>query len=148
MSAPIRKRVRARRCALQALYQWQLAGQDPSDIVREFVAERELVDVDLGYFSTLTREIPATVVELERYLEGVLDRPLRELGPVERCVLWIGVYELKFCPEMPWRVVIDESIELAKMFGPEQAYRYVNGVLDRVVRAVRPDQCRPSKGAA
>lgn len=147
MSALIRKRVRARRCAIQALYQWQLAGQDPGDIVQEFVAEREIIDVDIEYFSTLTREIPARRLELEKHLEGVLDRPLRELGPVERGVLWIGVYELKYCPDMPWRVIIDEAIELAKMFGPDQAYRYVNGVLDRVVRSVRPNECGIS-GAA
>jgi N utilization substance protein B len=144
MNAPIRRRVRARRCAVQALYQWQLAGLEPGDIVREFVAERELIDVDFEYFSMLTREIPGCVGELDKHLEEVLDRPLRELGPVERGVLWIGVYELKFCPDMPWRVVIDEAIELAKMFGPEQAYRYVNGVLDRAVRFLRPAECGAS----
>lgn len=137
-AAILRGRVRARRCALQALYQWQMSGQDPRLIQSEFVAERELIKVDLEYFRVLTGEIPAHIEELERQLAGALDRAVRELDPVERAVLLIGVYELMFRPDVPWRVVINEAIELAKMFGAEQAYKYVNGVLDKLARALRP----------
>ncbi|CAN5895977.1 MAG: N utilization substance protein B [Chromatiales bacterium USCg_Taylor] len=142
MITPIRGRVRARRCAVQALYQWQLAGHDPRDIIKEFVAERELVNVDMDYFSTLTREIPAHVHELQSDLQDALDRPFQELDPIERGILLIGAYELRYSPEIPWRVVINEAIELTKMFGAEQAHKYVNGVLDKVVGTSRSAEMR------
>lgn len=132
-----KQRVRARRCALQALYQWQLAGQKPADILSEFVAERELVNVDLEYFSKLTLEIPKVIDELEAQLSEVLDRPLRELSPVERAILWLGTYELIYAPEIPYRVVINEAVELAKLFGAEQAHRYINANLDRMAKTLR-----------
>lgn len=130
-------RVRARRCALQALYQWQLAGQEPNDILKEFVAEREIVNTDLEHFEALTRGIPRRLVELENDLQGVIDRPVRELDPIERAILLIGAYELRHCVETPWRVVINEAIELEKMFGAEKGYRYINTALDRLARIVR-----------
>lgn len=131
-------RVRARRCAVQALYQWQLAGRDSADILKEFIAERELVHVDLGYFDRLIREIPAHIEELNRTLAQVLDRAIGELDPVERAILLIGAFELRYCPEVPWRVAINEAVELEKMFGAEQGHRYVNTVLDKLARALRP----------
>ncbi|MSR12998.1 MAG: transcription antitermination factor NusB [Gammaproteobacteria bacterium] len=130
-------RIRARRCAVQALYQWQLAGQDPNEILREFVAERELVRVNLEYFSTLTREIPNQIEILLQDIRPALDRDWMKLGPVERSVLLVGTYELRFCPQIPWRVVVNEAIELCKMFGADEAHKYVNGVLDKVARALR-----------
>ncbi len=136
--ALVRGRIGARRCALQALYQWQMSGQDPDQILSEFMAERDLGKVDTEYFRLLIREIPAHIDALEQPLLSALDRPIAELTPVERAVLWIGVYELRFCPEIPWRVVINEAVELAKLFGAEQAYKYVNGVLDKVARRLRP----------
>jgi N utilization substance protein B len=131
-------RVRARRCAVQALYQWQVAGQDPQDILREFVAERELVKVDLDYFAALIRGIPDHVDELVEDLRPALDRDWQQVGPVERSVLLVGAYELRYCPHIPWRVVVNEAIELCKMFGAEEAHKYVNGVLDRIARKLRP----------
>ncbi len=130
-------RIRARRCAVQALYQWQLAGQDPNEILREFVAERELIKVNIEYFSTLTREIPNQIEILLRDLHPALDREWMKLGPVERSVLLVGAYELRFCLHLPWRVVVNEAIELCKMFGAEEAHKYINGVLDKVARVVR-----------
>jgi transcription antitermination protein NusB len=130
-------RIRARRCAVQALYQWQLAGQDPNEILREFVAERELVRVNLEYFSTLTREIPNKIDVLLQDIHPALDRAWMKLGPVERSVLLVGAYELRFCPHIPWRVVVNEAIELCKMFGADEAHKYINGVLDKVARAIR-----------
>jgi transcription antitermination protein NusB len=130
-------RIRARRCAVQALYQWQLAGQDPNEILREFVAERELIKVNLEYFSMLTREIPQQIDTLLSDLAPALDREWSKLGPVERSVLLVGAYELRFCLQMPWRVVVNEAVELCKMFGADEAHKYVNGVLDRTARAIR-----------
>ena len=133
-------RVRARRCAVQALYQWQLAGQDPNEILREFVAERELFKVDMEYFSTLTREIPCHLETLQADLTPALDREWHKLGPVERGVLLVGANELRFCPHIPWRVVVNEAVELCKMFGADEAHKYINGVLDKTARSVRAQE--------
>ncbi len=129
--------MRARRCAVQALYQWQMAGQEPRDIVQEFVAERELVSVDMEYFTTLVREVPRYFDTLQADLTPFLDREWRQLDPVERSVLLIGAYEMRYCLEIPYRVVINEGVELCKMFGTVEGHRYVNGVLDRLAHTTR-----------
>ena len=130
-------RVRARRCAVQALYQWQMAGGDPHDIVREFVADRELVSVDMDYFESLVREVPKRFEVLTGDLTPYLDREWRQLDPVERSVLLIGAYEMRYCLEIPYRVVINEGVELCKMFGTVEGHRYVNGVLDKLAHQTR-----------
>jgi N utilization substance protein B len=130
-------RVRARRCAVQALYQWQLSGLDPNDILKEFVAEREVVNADIAYFEELTRGVPRHIEALQEDLQQVIDRPIGELDPVEHAILLIGAYELKYCLQTPWRVVINEAIELEKMFGAEQGHRYVNSAIDRLARRLR-----------
>jgi N utilization substance protein B len=131
---------------VQALYQWQLAGQEPNDILKEFVAEREVINADMALFETLTRGIPRHIEELEADLRSVIDRPVQELDPVERAILLIGAYELRHCVETPWRVVINEAIELEKMFGAEQGHRYVNTALDRLARALRPVETAAGSG--
>jgi N utilization substance protein B len=135
-------KIRARRCAVQALYQWQMSGQEPHEIVQEFMNERDIGDIDEAYFSLLIREIPNSIAALERHLDGVLDRPITALDPVERAILAIGVHELLCHPDIPWRVVINEAVELAKMFGAEQSHKYINGVLDKVARSLRTPETR------
>ncbi len=130
-------RVKARRCAVQALYQWQVAGATPETILAEFLKEREVDKVDVEYFATLTRDIPREMDELRALLQPLLDRAWERVGPVERSVLLIGAYELKHCLHIPYRVVVNEGIELSKMFGADEAHRYVNGVLDRLARELR-----------
>lgn len=130
--AGIRARVRARRCAVQALYQWQVAGQEPRDILAEFVADRELISVDMDYFSDLTRNIPAQIEVLRADLEPLLDRAWAQLDVVERSVLLIGAFEMRNCLEIPFRVVINEGVELCKIFGTVDGHKYVNGVLDKL----------------
>ena len=132
-----RGQIRARRCAVQALYQWQLSGQDPQDILEEFIAEREIVDVDLDSFAALTRGVPREIVVLLDDLGELIDRDWMQVDPVERSVLLIGAYELRFCPQVPWRVVIDQGVELCKMFGAQDGYRYINGILDKLARKLR-----------
>lgn len=122
---------------MQALYQWQVGGHDPQDIVREFVDERELDSVDKEYFGTLVREVAQQFETLKRDLEVCIDREWTKLDPVERSVLLVGAYEMRNCLEMPFRVVINEGVELCKMFGTVEGYRYVNGVLDRLAQAQR-----------
>lgn len=142
MAGPIRKpqpgkRAWARRCAVQALYEWQITGQDPAQIAAQFLADEDLRKADPNYFQELVRQVPARVAEIDAALEPFLDRPLEQVDPVERAILRIGGYELTQHPELAYRIVINEAVELAKVFGAEQGHRYVNGVLDKLARAVR-----------
>lgn len=101
------------------------------------MSEQDLTQADVAYFSELVRCIPAHVAELDACLAPFLDRAVAELDPVELAVLRIGVCELTYHPEVPFRVVINEAVELAKVFGAEQSHRYINGVMDKVARNLR-----------
>ena len=140
------KRSRARRLASQALYQWTLTGQEMAEISTQFNEERDLRNADLEYFEMLLREIPINVEALDLALESALDRRVDELDPVERSILRIGVYELAHRPEIPYKVVINEAINLTKKFGAEQSHTYVNGVLDRVASTLRSQECVEARG--
>lgn len=131
-------RARARRSVIQAYYQWQLAAQPASDIINEFESDRsELKKADIGYFRNLLSGMIKRTDELDKILSTVLDRAPSQLDPVERAVLHLGVFELVHQPELPWRVVINESVELAKMFGADQSHKYINGVLDKIAHQYR-----------
>jgi len=133
-----RQRSRSRSLAIQALYQWQMAGQDIGDIVSHFLVEQDRKTFDTGYFDELVRGVPARLDALDEALSTCIDRQLESVDPVERAILRLGAYELIEHPEIPYRVVINEAVELAKTFGAEKGHRYVNGVLDRAARALRP----------
>jgi len=142
-------RTKARRNAVQALYQWQLAGDDLADIEAQFLAEYDMKKVDVEYFKQLFRQVPLHLHELDDHLIPFLDRTVDEIDPVERAVLRLAVYELEFCLDVPYRVVINESIELAKRFGAEHGHKYVNGIVDQVakkLRAVEIDAASKDKG--
>jgi len=130
-------RHRARKRAIQAIYQWQVSHEEAGDILEQFHAEQDLSRVDADYFDGLVRGVTATAAELDRALEPLLDRPLDQVDPVERAILRLAAYELRHRPELPWRVVLDEAVELAHVFGAEQGHAYVNGVLDRCAREWR-----------
>ena len=137
-------RVRARRSAVQALYQWFLTEQPMLDIITEFELERvELKKADEDYFRDILGGSARNSAAINDALAPFLDRPLHELDPVTRAVLHLGMYELKYQPSLPWRVVLNESIELARVFGAEDSYKYINGVLDKAVRRLRPDFSDP-----
>ncbi len=137
-SASHHARTRARRTALQALYQWDLGRQDLRDIEVQFLGAQDMRKVDIHYFRELLHEVPARLDELDAEITPFLDRPTKQLDPIERAILRIGAYELKCRLEIPWRVVINEAIELAKMFGAEQSHKYVNGILDKAATQLRP----------
>ncbi|MCB1776206.1 MAG: transcription antitermination factor NusB [Candidatus Competibacteraceae bacterium] len=136
-----RKRSWARRCAAQALYQWQVTGQEPAIIANEFLADQDLLKADLDYFRELVHETPKWAVEIDAALEPFLDRPLAQVDPVEQAILRIGGYELMQRPDIAYRIVINEAVELAKLFGAEQGHRFVNGVLDKLAHVARPNEC-------
>ena len=127
----------ARQAAVQALYQWQLTGQTPEDIETHFISDHELKDVDVEYFHRLLREVPLRLHELDDHLTPYLDRGIEEVDPVERAILRLGAFELEFCLEIPYKVVINEAVELAKTFGAEHGHKYVNAVLDKVAGKLR-----------
>ena len=133
-----RQRSKARSLAVQAIYQWQIAGQNVPDIVNHFLTENAGRKVDTDYFRELVEGVPGNLASIDRDLTPHLDRSLESIDPVERAILRIGAYELVKHPEIPYRVVINEAIELAKVFGGEQGHRYVNGVLDKAARQLRP----------
>lgn len=133
-------RRRARRRALQAIYQWQITGQDASEILLQFRAAQDMKGVDVGHFETLVRGVCTGKDELDVALQDCLDRPLDQVDVMEKVVLRMGAYELLHCPEQPFRVVVDECVDLAHRFGSEQGHTYVNAVLDKAARKLRPEE--------
>ena len=135
----------ARRAAVQALYQWQLTGQSLTALEDHFILDPEVEGIDQDYFRQLVREIPRVQGGLDADLAPFLDRTIDEVDPVERAILRLGAYELRHRVEVPYRVVINEAIELAKTFGAEQGHKYVNAVLDRLAPLLRAAEMgRPS----
>jgi N utilization substance protein B len=130
-------RTRARRLAMQALYQWDLSGSNLSEIEVQFLEDEDFGKVDKDYFHELLHEVPARLDEVEAAFAPHLDRPVNELDPVERAVLRMACYELLARIDIPYRVIINESVNLTKKFGAEQAFKYVNGVLDKAARSLR-----------
>ena len=122
---------------MQALYQWELTGQLGAGIEDSFLNDWGQEGVDQEYFKQLVQGILKYTAELDRVLTKCLDRDLASVDPIERTVLRIGTYELQFRPEIPVRVVLNEAIELARVFGAEEGYRFVNGVLDQCQKLCR-----------
>ena len=131
------ERRKARHYGMQALYQWHMAGASPGVIEAEFRADYDFSHVDLEYFQALLHGVPACVDELEARLEPLLDRKLSDLDPIERTLLRMGTFELAHRPDVPYKVVINEAVSLAKKFGATDGHKYINGVLDKVARELR-----------
>lgn len=129
----------ARRLTVQALYQWLVNETPPDVMLRQFQDEPEgLGRADPEYFAVLLRGTVADATALEARIVPFLDRPATQLDPVEHAVLLLGAYELSHCPEVPWKVIVNEAVNLAKLFGAEDGFKFVNGVLDRLAHALRP----------
>jgi N utilization substance protein B len=130
-------RRRARRRALQALYQWHLNDQDVGEILAQFREEQDFSNVDTELFATLVRKVSVGQAELDEKITPFLDRPVDQLDVIEHVILSISTYELINSIEVPHQVVIDEAINLAKQFGAEQGHSFINGVLDKAARKLR-----------
>ncbi len=131
MSLPSTRR-KARQLLVQALYQWQLSGSDLHSIEAEFFVDNDMRKVDTDYFRELLHGIPGKLTEIDAAYAGHLDRKSKDLDPVSRALLRIGCYELCFRIDVPYKVAINEAVNLAKTFGPTDAYKYINGILDKV----------------
>ncbi len=133
-------RSRARRRALQAIYQWQITGQEASEIISQFLAVQDMSGVDTEHFEALVRGVCAEKEAVDVEIQAFLDRPFNQVDLMEQVVLRIGAFELLHCPEQPFRVVVDECVDLAHRFGSEQGHAFVNAVLDKAARAWRTNE--------
>jgi N utilization substance protein B len=130
-------RTRARELLLQALYQQQIAGHDCAELKRQFHEQTAWQRVDQPYFDEALTDICAARPELEAAIADVIDRPLAQLDPVELAALLIGVYELRDRIDIPYRVVINEGVNLARRFGSVDGHKYINACLDRAAHTLR-----------
>jgi transcription antitermination protein NusB len=135
-----RARSLARRLALQALYQLQINPRSWQDTQQQYVADPESERADLGYFRELLAAIAPNREALDSRLAGLCEIPPAELDPVEHAVLWLGLHELESRPELPYRVALAEAVQLAKQFGATDGHKFVNAVLDRAARELRPHE--------
>jgi transcription antitermination protein NusB len=132
-----RARSIARKLAMQALYQWQLTQQSALEIKTQFLESEDSAGVDREYFDEILTGCIARHEELAAALTPFIDRPVGQLDPVENAILMIGLFELQHRLDVPFRVVINEAVDLCKRFGATEAHKYVNAVLDRAARELR-----------
>jgi len=130
-------RKQARKAAVQALYQWQIAEHNIETIENQFIDEHMNSKMDFKYFSELLHKIPANISELDALIKPCVDRTIEEVNPVELAILRLGTYELKYHLDLPFRVVINEYVDLTKKFGADQGHKFVNSVLDRLAKSLR-----------
>ncbi|MFM8585771.1 MAG: transcription antitermination factor NusB [Gammaproteobacteria bacterium] len=130
----------ARKLAMQALYRLQLNEAPWQDLLSEFAAEEDMARADREYFDEIVRAVVESRPALDEQLKDWADRAPAELDPVEHAVLLIGVHELAHRPDVPWRVVVNEAVSLTRRFGATDAHKYVNAVLDRAARVLRPHE--------
>ncbi|WP_415878170.1 transcription antitermination factor NusB [Methylomonas sp. TEB] len=127
----------ARKCAVQALYQWQMSGESLIRIETYFLEEEHLKGAQKTYFSELFHGVPKQLAVIDAALAEFVDRPVEKIDPVERAILRIGAYELMNRLETPYKVIINEGVNLAKDFGADGSHKYVNGILDKVAQKQR-----------
>jgi len=128
---------------MQALYQWQVTGQSGKDIYLQFTKDDEHKRVDKALFRQLVREVIDCSGELDDEIGALSDRPVSQLDPVEHGILLIGVFELKHRQDVPYRVVINEGVELCRAYGAEDGHKFVNALLDRASKKLRADERSP-----
>src|SRR5476651_1783955 len=130
-------RRRAREFAVQGLYQWQVAKHEVADIAAQLSEATGFNKIDTAYFKVLLEGATSNAERIEAALTPMLDRKFSELSPIERGILMLGAYELAYQPDTPYRVVINEAVELAKTYGGTDGHKYVNGVLDKLAQQLR-----------
>jgi N utilization substance protein B len=135
--APKKSRRKAREFGVQGLYQWKLTGGDADTILSQLREEKEYPKIDEEHLAVLVRGVIAQAQELDELIAPYLDRPAGDLSPVEHAILLLAAYEMKHHPDIPYRVVINEAVELAKTYGGTDGHKFVNGVLDQLARVTR-----------
>lgn len=127
------ERRKARRLAVQAVYSWQISGNNIADVEHEFLTEQKTDGLDIAYFRALFTGTATNQVAIDQLILPHVGRPFDEISPIEKAVLRMATYELNYRKDVPYKVVINEAIELAKAFGAEDGHKFVNGILDKVV---------------
>lgn len=136
------QRKKARKLVLQALYQWQLSGASIAQVEAEFRTDNDFEKIDASYFNEVFRAIPKMTSELDSHFESFLDRPIVDVDPIEICLLRMGTYEMQHRVDIPYRVVVNEAVELAKQFGGTDGHKYINSILDKVGLRLRAAETR------
>ena len=146
MSVSVAKgRSNARKKAMQALYQWQMSGNDLSEIEAQFHEEQNMEKVDVDYFSALLHEVPAQVNSLDELIAKYSDRKDSELDPIEQTILRLSAYEIKNRIDIPYKIIISESLTLSKLFGSDKSHAFVNSVLDKLAKDLRKVEIESAK---
>jgi len=135
----------ARQYALQAMYQWQISATPLKELEFDFLVNHIKQKTDLDYFKELIHGVPTHREELDNLMTPFLSRPISELDPVELAIIRLGIYELTKRLDVPYRVAINEALELTKKFGSVEGFKFVNGVLDQVARTIRTDEIKANK---
>jgi N utilization substance protein B len=135
-------RSNARQAAVQALYQWQVTGQNVNLIARQFAEEDWLKGAQKALFSDLLHGVPEHLGNLDTVLNQFTDRPIEQVDLVERAILRLGTYELLHHIETPYKVILNECINLAKTFGADGSHRYINGILDKIAQEKRTTEIK------
>ena len=133
-------RRKARELAVQAIYSWQLSQNSITEIEGNFLTDNSARRFDIPYFQQLLRGVTASVSMIDEAISPHVDRPLDDVDHVEKAILRVAIYELNDCKDVPYRVVINEAIELAKAFAADDSHKFVNGVLDKAVKLIRPEE--------
>ncbi|MBL4899261.1 MAG: transcription antitermination factor NusB [Colwellia sp.] len=133
-------RRKARELAFQAVFSWQMSQNSVSEIEINFIADNSKRRFDIEYFQQLLRGVTSNVKELDLAISPHVDRPINDIDHVEKAILRVAVFELSDCQDVPYRVVINEAIELAKSFAADDSHKFINGVLDKAVKLIRPQE--------
>ena len=133
----LKNRSKSRQFAVQALYSWLLTEQNVSDLEVHFITEHDMEDADVSYFQEILHFVTNHKMGLIDHMTSYLSRPFAEVDPVEQAILLIGTYELEQRPDIPYRVVINESVESSKVFGAEDGHKFINGILDKIANKLR-----------
>ncbi|MCI2284587.1 transcription antitermination factor NusB [Colwellia sp. MSW7] len=131
-------RRKARELAVQAVYSWQISQNSVTDVEVGFITDNSKRRFDIEYFQQLLRGVTKNVSEIDLAISPHVDRPIEDIDHVEKAILRVAVFELSDCLDVPYRVVINEAIELAKLFAADDSHKFINGVLDKAVKLIRP----------
>lgn len=144
MASPsfVKQRSLARRRAMQAIYQWQMAGNDLKEIETQYLTEQDMSKVDVEYFKELMHKVPMSIDVLDAVVEKHMECSMDKIDPIERAVIRLAVYELKNRLDVPYKVVINESIILAKAFGGDNSHTFVNGIVDKAALELRQTEIK------
>ncbi|VAX08709.1 Transcription termination protein NusB [hydrothermal vent metagenome] len=133
----LNSRTQARRLAMQGIYEWQMSGNNIGEIETRLLVDKKNRNIDFKLFRELLHNIPKEIDELDGFIAEYIDRPMDEIDPVESAILRLGTYELSKRPDVPYRVVINEAVELTKTYGAETGHKYVNGIMDKLAAKLR-----------